>query len=311
MRRKIAYLLQSATMGGMILPGVAMPGFAASSETQRINKQEIEQYLRYAEGFPANVQVQVDDPKASVFPGLEQISVRLSAGQNSAVRTYYLASENERIISGPIFDMKASPFLANLQLLKEDGAPTSGPRTAPVTIYVYSDFECPYCREEARALRLQIDKQYTSSDRIVFKNFPLEAMHPWARAAAVAGICANKQNRDAFWKLHDWFFEHQKELKPENIGHELDHFAASNGLNADEFSACQQSESANDAVNRDVMEGRELGVIQTPTLFINGRKISGILPPEQLNAYISFELEHQRLQQGGDGAQSTVRAIGK
>lgn len=280
-------------MAGVLCGPVAFSESATPRQAPQIDKAAVTRYLRYAEGFTPTVEIVLDDPKPSAFPGLYQLTVHLKAGKNEAVRNYFLTSDGTRIISGSIFDLKESPFKANLEQLKPESAPATGRENAPVQIYVFSDFQCPYCREEAKVLRQGIEKNHASDVRVIFKDFPLDAIHPWARTAAHAGHCVANQNGEAFWAFHDWIYDHQGEIKPENVKDKALEFAKTQKLNTEKLSACL-ADSATDAyVNKTVAEGRALGVQQTPTMFVNGRMLSGALSAEQMNLLIRMELEHR------------------
>jgi len=82
-------------------------------------------------------------------------------------------------------------------------APLLGDAKAAVTIVEYSDFECPVCRNLHDVLRGMLPN-YAGKVRLVFKDFPLEQLHPWARTAAIAGRCAYQQDPKAFWKMYDF-----------------------------------------------------------------------------------------------------------
>jgi protein-disulfide isomerase len=282
----------------LLLAG-AMFGLAASSESAaprtppKIDKPALIKYLRYAEGFTPTVQIVLDDPKSSAFPGFYQLTVHLKAGKNEAVRNYYLTQDGERLISGSVFDLKESPFKANLEQLKQESAPATGRENAPVQIYVFSDFECPYCREEAKVLRQGIEKNHSNEVRLIFKDFPLDAIHPWARTAAQAGHCVASQNVDTFWTFHDWIYDHQTEIKPDNVKDKVLEFAKAQKLDAGKISACLVDPATAAYVNKTVAEGRQLGIQQTPTMFVNGRMLAGALSADQMNLLIQMELEHR------------------
>ena len=267
-------------------------GLAATPPT--IDKPAVAKYLQYAEGLNPQVEISVGDPKASVFPGLYEVQVTLKANRNEVIRTYYLTPDGERLISGSVFDLHKSPFLASLNLLKEQGAPALGPEKAPVRIFVFSDFQCPYCKEEAKVLRQDVQKDHPNDVRIVFKDFPLESIHPWARRAALAGQCNSAQDPSAFWSFHDWIYEHQSEVNPSNVNDKVLEFAKTQKLDPAKLSACESSPETAERVNQTVSEGRELGITQTPTLFVNGRMISGVLTPGQMNLLIALELGRQK-----------------
>lgn len=271
----------------------APSGSAAPVAPPKIDKPALIKYLRYAEGFTPTVEISIDDPKPSVFPGFYDLTVHLKAGKNEALRSYYLTQDGERVISGSVFDLKKSPFAANLLQLKEEGAPATGPEKAPVQIYVFSDFQCPYCREEAKVLRQGVEKNHANDVRLIFKDFPLESIHPWARAASQSGHCIARQNVAAFWAFHDWIYDHQSEMKPDNVKDKALEFAKTQKLDPAKLSACMADPATAAYVDKTIAEGKRLGVQQTPTMFVNGRMLSGALSAEQMNMLIQMELEHR------------------
>src|SRR5438552_13880822 len=94
-------------------------------------------------------------------------------------------------------------------------APTLGNPNATVTLVEYSDFECPVCRNLHDALRGLLPN-YDGKVRVVFKDFPIEQLHPWARTAAIAGRCAYQQNPMAFWKMYDFIYDNQEIISAAN-----------------------------------------------------------------------------------------------
>jgi protein-disulfide isomerase len=272
------------------------PGSRTPATIPKIDKPSLMKYLRYAEGFTPTVDVAIDDPKPSIYPGFYEVVVHLKANRSEAVRTYYLTQDGERLISGSVFDLRKSPFAGNLARLKQEGAPAFGPENAPVQIYVFSDFECPYCRQEAKVLRGGIEKSHANDVRIIFKDFPLDPIHPWARTAAIGGQCIARQSVDAFWNFHDWIYEHQPEVTPGNVKEKILEFAKTQNLDPNKVSGCMADPSVADRVQKTVTEGRELGVDQTPTLFVNGRMLGGALKPEQINLLIQMELDRSQKQ---------------
>lgn len=273
----------------------------ANPAPPKIDKQALIDYLRYAEGFTPSVDITIDDPEPTIFDGFYKILVRLKAGKNGAVRTYYLTQDGRRLFAAPLFDLNKSPFITNLDSLKEEGAPAFGPTDAPVKIYVFSDFECPYCQEEAKVLRQGVDKELASQVRIIFKNFPLESIHPWARAAAISGVCIARQSSDKFWSFHDWIYQHQSEVNPANLHDKINEFAKAQAMNLQQLSSCSDSTSAAAEVDKTIAEGRNLGLVQTPTLFVNGRMVGGALPAAQVNLLIRMELDHRKKEKASAG----------
>jgi len=141
-----------------------------------------------------------------------------------------------------------------------------------VTIVEFGDFECPSCRAEAPILRELIPAFYENKVRVVFKDFPLETIHPWARSASIAARCVFRQNKEAFWKFYDWDYENQDEITLETLKPKVLAWAGGNGVNAADLERCIDSKATDAEVAQNISEGRALGVRGTPTVFVNGRK---------------------------------------
>ena len=167
--------------------------------------------------------------------------------------------------------------------VETQGHPSKGPANAPVTIVEFSDFECPYCGGLFPTLR-RVEETYKEKIRIVYRQFPLNNIHPHAQKAAEASLCANDQ--DKFWQLHDAMFIDQQNLTIEDLKSK----AATLSLNATTFSSCLDS-SKHAAVIRDsIAEGSKAGVDGTPALFINGRYLGGNQPYDEIAKIIEDEL---------------------
>jgi protein-disulfide isomerase len=255
------------------------------------DKAKLEAYLRRVELWPPQVTVRIDDPKPFV-DGLYTVDVHLSSGPASRDDTYYITGDGRKVIRGRAFDLREKPFQHELDILQTSGAPSFGPADAPMTLVVFSDFECPICREEAKALRTNIPKEFPQEVRVVFKDFPLPAIHPWAEAAAIAGRCVFHQNAGAFWAYHDWAYEKQPELTAGNLRAKLLEWAKSQPLDILALTHCVDSRATAAEVAAEVAEGKRLDVEATPTLFLNGRRLVGQVPWENLSQIIRLELQY-------------------
>lgn len=163
-----------------------------------------------------------------------------------------------------------------------EDAPIRGtPMGASVTLVVFSDFECPYCRL-AHPLLMQVLREYEGRVRLAFKHYPLP-MHERAAPAAVAAVAA--QNQGKFWEMHDLLFENQDALTDADF----ERYAGDIGLDLPRFRADVASEAARMRVERDRAEGRELAIQGTPSIFINGRRFEE--PFENLSLFIREELD--------------------
>ena len=176
---------------------------------------------------------------------------------------------------------KAEGFAAGL--LGKD-APIRGRADAPVTIAVFSDFQCPYCSSFAATMK---DAMSPDSDKVklVFHYFPLP-MHPWARPAAEAAACVQQQGDSYFWAVHDFLFEHQRELSPEELYPRLAAFTKEEaGFDQSKFALCLVEKKTSAQIDRDVAFGQENGINGTPTAFVNGVKTQ-IVSPEQVRTLV-------------------------
>ena len=157
--------------------------------------------------------------------------------------------------------------------------PSFGPPNAPVTIVEFGDLECPSCRAEAPLLRQLIPDLYPNQVRVVFKDYPLESIHPWARAASIAGRCVFRQDPRAFWKFFDWDYENQDDITVENLKSKVLGWAAGAGINSTQLASCIDSKATDEEVAQNISEGKAAGVRGTPTLFVNGVKSPSIQLP--------------------------------
>jgi len=160
-----------------------------------------------------------------------------------------------------------------------EGMPARGPADAPVTLIEFSDFQCPYC---ARATTLvdQLRERYPDRLRVVFMHFPLSS-HEWARPAAMAAQCAARQDEDAFWRLHDFYFSNQDALTPGNVMAKSEPILAETAVNVDDWKTCATDRTSDvhrsvaRQVNASLEAGKEAGVTGTPSFFVNGEKVQG------------------------------------
>ncbi len=126
---------------------------------------------------------------------------------------------------------------------------------------------------------------------MVFKDYPLESIHPWARAASEAARCIYRQNAQTFWKAYDWFYETQEQITPDNLNEKVLGWAGKNGLDSVQLGRCITTKAADAEVVKNITEAHALNVTGTPTLFINGRKVSGV-DWMVLQQIIQGELDH-------------------
>ncbi len=143
-------------------------------------------------------------------------------------------------------------------------APAKGPKNAPVTITVFSDFECAYCARLPEMLD-QVAAEYPKEVRIAFKHYPLRS-HEFALPAAQAAVAAQRQGK--FWEFHDRLFRHFNELDEARVGQIVQEL----GLDASRFEKDRSAARTQGLIEADRREGYQAGVTGTPAMFINGKK---------------------------------------
>jgi len=159
--------------------------------------------------------------------------------------------------------------------------------TPEVTIQVFSDFQCPYCKLFASAVREVQNKGVEGiKTKVEFRSFPL-GFHPFAQLAAQAALAAGEQGK--FWEMHDLLFANQSALGRDDLLRD----AQKLGLDMDRFRRDLDSDRLKQAIERDKAEGTKLGVTGTPTFFVNGKEYSGTRSYEQLKDLILAEQRRQ------------------
>lgn len=270
----------------------ASSAIAQKKPKSALDKSALEAYLRHVELYRGTVTYKIDDPRPSKdLPGFSEVEVHLSFDGGTRDERYYVSKDGQILVNGDVYRINGNPFQTNLDRLSLADLPSLGPANAPVTIVEFGDLECPDCRMEAPILRHNVRETFASQVRLYFKDFPLGSIHPWARAAAIAGRCVYHQDAKAFWDFYDWIYENQQEIEPDNLNSKVLAWAGQNGLDARRLGGCIETEASEPEVDRSLAEGRSLGVRGTPTLFINGRKIGGLAWPD-LELVIRKELEY-------------------
>ena len=158
-------------------------------------------------------------------------------------------------------------------------ARTKGSPTAPVTLYVMSDFQCPYCGDFARTTFAAIEREYVATGKIkvVFVNMPLSSIHKNAEPAAELAMCAARQNK--FWQMHDALFHSQSEWS--NLDEPGPYFLSlgdSIGADRAALTTCLQTAATRPLVKADYDGSLRTGAHSTPSFYIEGGLMSGDEP---------------------------------
>ncbi len=160
---------------------------------------------------------------------------------------------------------------ADRALVETYDDPFIGNANAQFVIVEFSDFQCPFCREEYFVLQ-ELMKEYGDRVKLIYRDFPVTTVHENALNASLAGNCAQEQSK--FWAYHDRLFLNQNDLTPPA----LIQYAVEAGLNENQFTSCLNSRKYEPEVQQDLADGLKAGVEATPTFFVNGLKAEGTIP---------------------------------
>jgi protein-disulfide isomerase len=235
----------------------------------------------------ADFTITVGTPKLVGNSGLSEVSIDVKSPDGSDTVKMFLTADGRYLIRGELNDLTVDPLAENISKFDLKGAPVLGDPKAPITIVEYGDFECPVCRNFHDALRGLLPK-YPQA-KLIFKDFPIDQIHPWARTAALAGRCAYQQDPKAFWKMYDLIYDNQDLVSASNAYEKMMDFAGRAGLNTESFKSCLSGPQAPAEVNASLENGKLVNVRSTPTVFVNGRPLSGA-DPHALQQYLDFEV---------------------
>ena len=254
---------------------------ASPVPTPQLNRR-IEVLVRSQFEVPPNVDVAIGATSKSEFPGFENLPITFSSNGKQTVVNFLLSSDGNTVARLERFDISHSPA----DMISLQNRPLRGTPEAKVTIVNFDDLECPYCARMHEQLFPATLDRYKGLVKFFYKDYPLIEIHPWAMHAAVNANCLADQSPEAYWKFVDYVHSHGSDITgPSKDVHEaektLDKLARDEGqratLDQARLDACivKQDESV---VRASMKQGDSLGVNGTPTLFINGERISGALP---------------------------------
>ena len=272
-----------AKSAGKPSPAQASPSIKEGSGSV---EKHVEDFLRKWYAWGPDFQVKVGPVKPSPAGDLYEVNVEVTAQGGSDSAVVYVTKDGHYMLRGDLQDLNGDPLGDTVRQLNLQGAASKGPADAKVVLVEFGDLECPSCRQLDYVLRSVLPKY--PQVRLVFKDFPLETIHPWAMSAAVTGRCALAQGSDAFWKYHDAVYDNQDLISPENAYNKLLEFAVQAGATEDKLKPCIADPKTQELVRQSMAEGHALDVTSTPTTFVDGRRMVG---PNQevLEQFIQYD----------------------
>jgi protein-disulfide isomerase len=288
---KRSFLLIAATALLFVMTGSGQN----TPKKSALDKPTLEAYLRHLWVLDPQMSMTIADPQPSELPGFQDVKVKIAMGPQSQEVALMVSKDGAKVLQASVWDINSNPFKKDIDKLKTQFEPSIGTPGATVVIVAFSDFQCPYCKEEAQMLRKNLLAAFPTQVRLYFKTFPLESLHPWAKPAAIASRCVYQQDGAAFWEFHDWIFENQASTTPENLKDKVLEWAkARKDVDSLRLGQCIDTKATEPDVNATIAEAQSLGVGGTPTLFINGRKIDRTIDWPNLKRIIDDEIAYQK-----------------
>ena len=250
-------------------------GMAQTEKKSAYNKAELELYVRHLWVLLPTDTVTVGDPKPSDVPGMQEVRVKITRGQASGEELLYVTKDGGKILQGSAYDVNFNPFKKDLDKLKTTFQPSLGTPGATVVIVLFSDFQCPYCKVEAQMLRKNLVSTYPTQVRLYFIDFPLEKLHPWARAAANArALRVPPGSRDPSGNITTGFTATRKPSPLDNLKSIVTIWSKDRkDIDSVQLDQCMDTKETDKEVDAEIAKAKELEVGGTPTLFVNGRRI--------------------------------------
>lgn len=275
-------------------------GCAAQSTPPPDLNKRIEREVRATFQLPPTVDISVVSRKPNPdFANFDTLTVQLSQGDRKLNQEFLISKDDKTMVRFTRMDLSKDPYAEVMKKIDVAGRPVLGNKDAKVTIVSFDDFECPFCSRMHQTLMQDIMKNYAGRVRLIYKDYPLSEIHPWALHAAVNANCLAAQNPDAYWDFANTAHTNEKDITgsdrtlPQQYT-VLDQITTSIGqkhnLQLAPLQACIKAQNT-DAIRASISEGDSLGVNATPALFVNGEKVDGVVPPEDLHAVIDRALK--------------------
>ena len=260
--------------------------------------RKIEHQVRSFYNLPSDVKVTIGAiTPSSEMPGYDSVPIKLDGDGKQKDYTFLLSKDRTTLFRLTKFDLNKDPYSEVMNKIDVKGLPTRGAKDGKVVVVNFDDFECPYCAAMHRTLFPEILKEYGDRVTFIYKDDPLVEIHPWALHAAVDANCLAAQNVDAYWDFADYIHankqEVDKEKSPSARFDAVDKITTLQGqrhnVDTAKLQTCMKAQNE-DAVRASMKLADDLGVNGTPALFINGRKIDGAVPIDEVRATLDAAL---------------------
>jgi protein-disulfide isomerase len=277
-----------------LLAALLILGFAAGCKAQTAQpaasdsdlNRHIEVLVRSQFSVPQDYNVSIGERKPAQIPGYDTLPVTFARGDKSTSVDFLISKDNKTLARLETFDLDKNPIFS----IDVAGRPVRGNPEAKVTVVNFDDLECPYCARLHASLFPSTFDRYKDKVRFIYKDNPLSEMHPWAMHAAIDADCLAAQNSDVYWTYVDYLHSHGQEVNGEDRNVQKS-FAALDRIARQEATVSKLDETALNAcmakqdetqVKASLKEAETLKIESAPAVFVNGERIDGAIPEDQV-----------------------------
>ena len=242
--------------------------------------------IRSQFNIPQDIDLTLGARKPSLIAGYDTLPVTLTRGQKTQAMDFLISTDGKTLARLETFDLVKDPAL----MIDIAGRPIRGNPAAKVTVINFDDLECPYCARMHRSLFPSTLDRYKDKVRFVYKDNPLTELHPWALHAAVDANCLAAQSGDVYWSYVDYLHAHGDEISgpdrnPAKSFDALNRVARQEAtlakLDPGKLDACLAAQDETQ-VRASMQEAESLKIDGVPAVFVDGERIDGVVPEEQV-----------------------------
>ncbi len=270
-------------------PPVNPKNFTATAPTA----DEVNSFLKSIWGYDENRSWSVAAILKTAAPGVSKVVVFVAEkGQTGGAKTtvFFTTPDGKHAIADQVIDFGAKPFAVNRKILQERASGAAeGAASKDLMLVEFADLQCPHCKD-AQETMANLAKDFPTA-RIVYQNFPIAEIHPFAYRAAAEGVCVQKAKGDAaFFTYAQAVYTKQESLTPQLADATLAAAVTAAGGDPKAAATCADSAETKANVDASIELGKDVGVDQTPLLFVNGHALPiTALPYEQLKKIIAYQ----------------------
>lgn len=278
--------LLAQTIAGVLLSAALLA--QQKSDPKLPTEETVNSFMQQTFGYDPSVTWKIASIKPSLAEGMSEVVVVIGNSQGQQVTTFYVTADGKHALVGDMIPFGAQPYAQTREKLgKGTTGVAKGPADAKVTVVEFSDLQCPHCKEAQPTVEKLLGDE--PGVKFVLQQYPL-ASHNWAEKASAYADCIGRISKDAFWKFVEKTFEEQTNITESNADEKLTAIADEAGAKGTDVAACAAKPETKTRVDESVALGNSVGVNSTPTLFINGRRISNVngLPYEILKGLVDY-----------------------